>query len=85
MYETMPDADPSLPIAKQLLQKMQFEPLDLEKERSAYVERLGFFKEPFVFQYDQLHVFIKSLSERFPAAEDPGSDGESEHEDMNTS
>lgn len=72
MYEKSPDADPDLPVMKQLVAKMQYSPLDLDKESSEYIEQLDFFKEPFVFQYDQLHVFLKSLVDRFPTAADNG-------------
>ncbi|TCD66186.1 hypothetical protein EIP91_001680 [Steccherinum ochraceum] len=76
LYELAPDADPNQPISKQLVAKMQYEPLDLDKERPEYVERLDFFRDPFVFQYDQLHVFLKSLVDRVPQTE-----GNSEEDD----
>lgn len=62
---------------------MQYQPLDLEKERAEYVERLSFFQDAFVFQYDQLHVFLKSLSDRFPAnGEESSQDSDVEIEEV---
>ena len=77
LYEPDPEADPSLPPLKQLIPKMQYIPLDLDKERPEYVERLEFFKEPFIFQYGQLNVFHKSLVDRFPSPQN----GSQEEED----
>ncbi|KAH8106864.1 hypothetical protein BXZ70DRAFT_1003766 [Cristinia sonorae] len=80
MYEENPEADPSLPIQKQLIPKMQYQPLDLDKERPEYIERLQFFNEPFVFHHGQLHVFLKSLVDRFPATENTPSQEDEDEE-----
>ena len=55
-------AGQSLP-REQCVQKLKYQPKDLEKERPEIVERLQFFKDPFIFARDQLTVFVKTLAD----------------------
>ena len=45
------------------MQKVKYQPKDLEKEAPETVERLQFFREPFIFARDQMPVFVKTLTE----------------------
>lgn len=49
----------------EIIRKVEYTPKDLDKERPELVEQLQFFAEPFIFVHDQLHVFFKTMSERF--------------------
>ncbi|EJF66295.1 hypothetical protein BD309DRAFT_954065 [Dichomitus squalens] len=46
-----------------LVEKVKYIPRNLELERPDYVERLQFFKEPFMFARDQMTVFLKTLTD----------------------
>ncbi|RPD64540.1 hypothetical protein L226DRAFT_474144 [Lentinus tigrinus ALCF2SS1-7] len=48
---------------EQLVQKVRYEPRDLDKEDPDIVSRLNFFKDPFIFARDQMTVFLKTLTE----------------------
>ncbi|KAI0078201.1 hypothetical protein K474DRAFT_1771278 [Panus rudis PR-1116 ss-1] len=52
--DSPPDEEP--------VRKVEYQPLDLEKERPENVEQLDFLQESFIFAYDQLWVFWKTLS-----------------------
>lgn len=72
-------ADAQIPF-EQYVQKLKYQPKDLEKEPPEVVTHLGFFADAFMFTREQMHVFIKTLSENvtniFSADEDEGEDGE---------
>ncbi|THH27048.1 hypothetical protein EUX98_g7141 [Antrodiella citrinella] len=63
-FDVDPNADPNLPLQKQLVAKIEYSPLDLDKEHPDYIKRLGFLNEPFIFQYAQLDVFLKTIVDR---------------------
>ena len=48
---------------EKLVEKVKYIPKNLEMERPDYVERLQFFKEPFMFARDQMTVFLKTLTD----------------------
>jgi len=62
-----PDVDPNTPFKDQMEIKVQYQPIekDLQQERPEDVERLDFFREPFIFSYDQISVFWKTLIDLF--------------------
>ncbi len=63
-FEKPVDHPPGQPLTReQLLQKVRYQPRDLDKENPDIVGRLGFFKEPFMFSRDQMAVFLKTLTE----------------------
>ncbi|KAI0700007.1 hypothetical protein BC835DRAFT_491929 [Cytidiella melzeri] len=55
---------PSALTKKDLTEKMEYIPADLENESEDFVEHLEFFKTAFIFERNQLHVFMTSLSDR---------------------
>lgn len=59
----------------QLQQKVQFQPVDLDKESDEFVAQLDFFRGPFVFVYEQLFVFLKTIAEKLNP-EDNESEGD---------
>lgn len=67
------------PETAELVHKVEYLPKDLDKEQPDLVQKLEFFGEPFIFAYDQLHVFFKTLSERF---EPPKTEEEEEEEEV---
>ena len=48
---------------EQLVQKVRYQPRDLDKEDPDIVSHLNFFKEPFMFARDQMVVFLKTLTD----------------------
>ncbi|CAL1705247.1 unnamed protein product [Somion occarium] len=72
MWQPLDDSD-------ELIRKIEYQPKDLDKELPELVDKLDFFRDPFIFAHDQLHVFLRTLSERFqPVA---SQDEEQEEED----
>ena len=67
------------PETAELVHKVEYLPKDLDQEQPDLVQKLEFFWEPFIFAYDQLHVFFKTLSERF---EPPKTEEEEEEEEV---
>ncbi|KAI0748687.1 hypothetical protein C8Q80DRAFT_753382 [Daedaleopsis nitida] len=52
------------PVAQsELVQKMMYQPKDLDHEPPEYAARLGFFKSAFMFSRGQMSVFIRTLGE----------------------
>ncbi|KAH9928473.1 uncharacterized protein BXZ73DRAFT_48442, partial [Epithele typhae] len=47
----------------ELVLKVKYVPNDLDKEDPDIVERLDFFKDPFMFARDQMTVFLRTLNE----------------------
>ncbi|KAI0797568.1 hypothetical protein C8Q75DRAFT_728846 [Abortiporus biennis] len=77
MYDKNPDGDSKDPPTE----KIQYQPLDLDKVPPEYTEQLDFFKEPFVFAYDQLFIFWKTLMTKFGVSDDDDEDDDEEEED----
>ncbi|KAI0351479.1 hypothetical protein OH77DRAFT_1410960 [Trametes cingulata] len=61
---------------KDLENKMKYEPKGLDKESPELVERLGFFKDPFMFKREQVSVFLKTLTDAVTAIFEPEAEGE---------
>lgn len=62
----------------QLVPSVNYIPLDLDKEPSDYVQKLGFLGAPFTFGRDQLPLFLRTLYTNMgDAAKDDGDDGDS--------
>ena len=53
---------------KDLIEKMEFTPVDLDKEPPEFVTGLDFFGTPFMFDRNQMHVFLKTMSDRLSVA-----------------
>ncbi|KAI0374655.1 hypothetical protein BV20DRAFT_960794 [Pilatotrama ljubarskyi] len=81
-YDRPEGVAPSVHLTKeQLEKKMKYEPKDLDKESPELVERLGFFKDPFMFKREQMTVFLKTLTDAVinifePEGEGDGADGD---------
>lgn len=58
-----------------LMLKAEYRPKDLEKESEEFIQRLDFFKDPFLFGYDQIFVFFKTFVEKICP---PGTSDETE-------
>ena len=64
--------------------KMEYTPVNLELETDEFREKLEFFRTAFIFERDQMHVFIKTLTDRLAAirgSADESDDEEGEGED----
>ena len=48
---------------KDLKDKMEYIPINLENESDEFKAKLEFFKTAFIFERDQMHVFMKTLAE----------------------
>lgn len=46
------------------MQKVRYQPLNLQMEPEDFINKLDFFKDAFIFSRDQLPVFLKTLSDR---------------------
>lgn len=66
----------------ELTHKVEYQPKDLDKERPDLVQELEFFCDPFSFAYDQLHVFVKSLAEKFESLREEEEEEENEVEEV---
>ncbi|CDO77647.1 hypothetical protein BN946_scf184963.g4 [Trametes cinnabarina] len=77
VYERPPDSAPGTPIPKEnLILKVKYEPRDLDKERPEIVERLAFFKDPFMFARNQMTVFLKTLTDTVSSIFEPEGEGD---------
>ncbi|KAI0929030.1 hypothetical protein AcV5_006410 [Taiwanofungus camphoratus] len=65
-WERAENSDPEPPITSkdQLVQKVRYQPLNLQMEPEDFINKLDFFKDAFIFSRDQLPVFLKTLSDR---------------------
>ncbi|KAH9832989.1 uncharacterized protein C8Q71DRAFT_713472, partial [Rhodofomes roseus] len=87
LYERPEGSDPSQPVQskKELVRKCKYTPLNVDDKDPEFFQRLEFFKEPFLFAWDQLTVFLKTLTDRMAAAVNPedeeGEDDELEDEE----
>ncbi|KAI9061472.1 hypothetical protein FKP32DRAFT_1528295, partial [Trametes sanguinea] len=64
VYELPEGVKPGTSLPRdRLILKVKYEPRDLDKESPDVVERLSFFKDPFMFARDQMTVFLKTLTE----------------------
>ncbi|THG99834.1 hypothetical protein EW026_g2600 [Hermanssonia centrifuga] len=65
--------DPTEPVISrdELESKMQYSPLHLDKESEDFKRGLDFFRDPFLFSTDQVHIFLKTLQERLSAIQNP--------------
>ncbi|KAI0695872.1 hypothetical protein C8T65DRAFT_664592 [Cerioporus squamosus] len=64
IYDKPDGHPPGQPLTReQLVQKVRYQPRDLDKEHPDIVGRLGFFKDAFMFSRDQMVVFLKTLTE----------------------
>ena len=61
---------------EQCVHKVKYQPKDLEMLEQGVVDRLQFFRDPFIFARDQMTVFVKTLTETVAAIFE-GDDGES--------
>ncbi|KAJ8501688.1 hypothetical protein ONZ51_g443 [Trametes cubensis] len=76
-YEYPEGIDSGTHIPKdQLVMKVRYEPKDLDKEPQDIVERLSFFKDPFMFARDQMTVFLKTLTDTIAAIFEPDAEGD---------
>ncbi|KAI0658805.1 hypothetical protein C8Q70DRAFT_916797 [Cubamyces menziesii] len=76
-YEYPEGIDSGTHIPKgQLVMKVRYEPKDLDKEPQDIVERLSFFKDPFMFARDQMTVFLKTLTDTITAIFEPDAEGD---------
>ncbi|KAI1791670.1 hypothetical protein LXA43DRAFT_1074118 [Ganoderma leucocontextum] len=64
---------------ERLIEKVKYIPKNLEMEKPELVERLQFFRDPFMFSRDQMTVFLKTLTDTiaaiFEGDEDAGGPG----------
>ncbi|KAL1939126.1 hypothetical protein VTO73DRAFT_10167 [Trametes versicolor] len=71
-YDRPEGATPGADLAdNQLVQKVKYEPKDLDKENPELVERLAFFNNPFMFARDQMTVFLKTLTDTVAGVFEP--------------
>ncbi|KAH9900833.1 hypothetical protein C8Q73DRAFT_675967 [Cubamyces lactineus] len=76
-YDRPDGVDPGTQVPKdQLIMKVRYEPKDLDKESPDIVERLSFFKDPFMFARDQMTVFLKTLTDTISGIFEPEADGD---------
>ncbi|KAI8982867.1 hypothetical protein BD414DRAFT_491382 [Trametes punicea] len=77
VYARPEDAAPGAHIPKdQLILKVKYEPKDLDKEPPDLVERLLFFKDPFMFARDQMTAFLRTLTDGVAKLFEPDHEGE---------
>ncbi|OSD08335.1 hypothetical protein PYCCODRAFT_1356535 [Trametes coccinea BRFM310] len=77
VYELPPGAQPGVSLPRdKLILKVKYEPRDLDKESPDIVERLAFFKDPFMFARDQMTVFLKTLTDTVSGIFEPEGEGD---------
>ena len=65
MWLPINDDVPTPPSSKKdLVEKVEYIPINLENEPDEFKTALDFFKGPFIFERDQLHVFMRTLAAR---------------------
>ncbi|KZT71421.1 hypothetical protein DAEQUDRAFT_764002 [Daedalea quercina L-15889] len=81
MHERIDGGDRSTPVQSkaELLRKCKYTPQIVEVPE--WFERLEFFREPFLFAWDQLTVFLKTLTEKVGAAINPDGEDEDDEEE----
>ncbi|KAI0341656.1 hypothetical protein BDW22DRAFT_1358489 [Trametopsis cervina] len=78
LYGRSDEDDPSPPTSrKDLVEKMEYIPLNLENESEEFKKRIDFLTTAFIFERDQMHVFMTTLSDRMARTND-----DSEEEDQ---
>lgn len=69
---------------KDLKEKVEYNPINLENEAEEFKQKLDFFRSPFTFERSQMHVFLKTLMERLAEINESGSgSGEDDQIDDN--
>lgn len=72
------DEDTPVTSTNDLKAKMEYIPVNLENESDEFRAKLEFFKTPFLFERDQMHVFMKTMNERLSIINEGGDESESE-------
>jgi hypothetical protein len=60
-YEPKADQQGEPKSKADLVESLQYTPLELERETEGFVESLGFLNNPFTFERDQLALFLRTL------------------------
>jgi hypothetical protein len=63
---------------KDLVEKIEYIPVNLENESEQFKESLEFFRTAFIFERSQMHVFMRSLTERLSSLVENDSEEEDE-------
>ena len=63
---------------KDLVEKIEYIPVNLENESEQFKDSLEFFKTAFIFERSQMHVFMRSLTERLSSLAESDSEEEGE-------
>lgn len=67
-YAILPDEAEPITNQNQLVKSMRFTPLNLDKETPDFVEKLGYLTTSFVFERDQLPLFLRSVEAKLAEA-----------------
>ncbi|KAL1743475.1 hypothetical protein HDZ31DRAFT_83403 [Schizophyllum fasciatum] len=70
------EEDKEIRARDQLVQSVQYTPVNLEKEKPDFVERLEFLNGVFTFQRDQLPLFLSTLQTRFKEYLEPNEESD---------
>ncbi|KAH9930598.1 uncharacterized protein B0H18DRAFT_992395 [Fomitopsis serialis] len=74
------DASKPVQSKKELIRKCKYAPQTLPGEEPEFFQRLDYFREPFLFSWDQLTVFLKTLTEKMAEAVNPEGDEDEDDE-----
>ncbi|KAJ7582991.1 hypothetical protein C8J56DRAFT_956245 [Mycena floridula] len=80
LYTLAPEESEPVTSLEQIVKSVRFSPLHLDNEPEDMVERLGYLATSFVFERDQLPLFLRSIHEKMAQLvnEDEGEEGEEE-------